>query len=86
MEKSVAYDLKKNPEQYLNATLSMCREREKDAGTNAKKKINFLPTTTRVKLFAPYKLRVEARKRAVDRQDFNDWAAYPKSIGRRYCM
>ena len=84
VEKSVAYDVMKNPEKYLNATLSMCREMERVQ--NVKKKIHFLPTRTSnvpchakfdtetmAQMFVPYKERVEARKSALHREDYNDW-------------
>ena len=39
MEKSVAYDLKKDPGKYLDAMLKMCQAMER-------RKIHFLPTRT----------------------------------------
>ena len=81
----MAYGVKKNPEKYLDATLRMCREREKDEVKNPKRKIRFLPTRERsvlchskfdtettATLFVPWKIRVEARKRAADRKYYND--------------
>ena len=80
----VLIDLKSKLQDILPTTLSMCREMERVK--NAKKKIHFLPTRTSnipchakfdtetmAQMFVPYKERVEARKSALDREDYNDW-------------
>lgn len=86
LEKLVAYDLKKNPGKFLNATLRMCQAMELVAKGKKKKKRHFLPTRTSnvpchakfdtetiAQMLVAYKERTEARKLAVTREDYNDW-------------
>ena len=81
VERSVAYDLKKNTAKYLEETLKIMWKAVKD-GT---KRIYFLPTRrsnipchqkfdteAMAQLFISYKERMENRKLALDREHYND--------------